>query len=94
VTLRVAGEKDEATSETDYDLVILSVGMRPQGGASDLARSLGLDADPMGFVSGSPALEESGIFVLGAVTEPMDIEETAVRALALVSKVAARKEVG
>jgi heterodisulfide reductase subunit A len=94
VTLRVAGEKDDATSETDYDLVILSVGMRPQGGSSDLARSLGLDADPLGFVSGSPALEESGIFVLGAVTEPMDIEETAVRALALVSKVAARKEVG
>lgn len=93
VILRAAGEKDEDTVEAEYDMVILSVGMRPQGGSSDLAKSLGLEADPLGFVRRNEGLEESGVFVLGAVTEPMDIEEAAVRALALASRVAAKREV-
>jgi len=92
--VRSAGETDLDTTETEYDLVILSVGMKPLGAETELAKSLGISADKMGFATGLEALEGNGVFVCGAVTEPMDIEETAVRAVAAVSKIHKKKEVG
>ena len=92
--VRSAGETDLDITETEYDLVILSVGMKPSGAETELAKSLGISADKMGFATGLEALEGHGVFVCGAVTEPMDIEETAVRAVAAVSRIHKKKEVG
>ncbi|HIH02217.1 TPA: CoB--CoM heterodisulfide reductase iron-sulfur subunit A family protein [Thermoplasmata archaeon] len=80
VLLRSSGETDAEVSETAYDLVILSVGMRPRSGSDDLVKSLGLIRDQLGFV-GTAGEPPRGVIVLGAVTEPMDIEETVVRGM-------------
>lgn len=90
--VRAAGETDLEVSETEYDLVILSVGMRPSGADSDLAKSLGIKTDEMGFAAESAELEGNRVFVCGAVSQPMDIEEAAVRAAAAVSRMHIRKE--
>ncbi len=92
--VRSAGETDLDTTETEYDLVILSVGMKPSGAETELAKSLGISADKMGFATDLETLESHGVFVCGAVTEPMDIEETAIRAVAAVSRIRKKKEVG
>jgi heterodisulfide reductase subunit A len=90
--VRSSGETDLEITETEYDLVILSVGMRPQGADSDLAKSLGVAPDRMGFAPSRKELEAQGVFVCGAVTEPMDIEEAASRAIAAASRIAGPKE--
>jgi len=92
--VRAAAETDLEITEAEYDLVILSVGMKPVGANTDLGKSLGIVADQMGFAPGGHELESKGVFVCGAVTEPMDIEETAARAVAIASKVHHTKEVG
>jgi heterodisulfide reductase subunit A len=92
--VRSAGETDLDTTETEYDLVVLSVGMKPSGAETELAKSLGISPDKMGFATDLEALEGHGVFVCGAVTEPMDIEETAVRAVATVSRIHKKNEVG
>ncbi len=92
--LRAAGEIDLDITETEYDLIILSVGMRPSGASAELAKSLGIQTDKSGFAVANHELESKGVFVCGAVSEPMDIEETAVRAAASVSRMHHQKEVG
>jgi heterodisulfide reductase subunit A len=92
--VRSAGETDLDTTETEYDLVVLSVGMKPSGAETELAKSLGISPDKMGFATDLEALEGHGVFVCGAVTEPMDIEETAVRAVATVSRIHKKNEAG
>jgi heterodisulfide reductase subunit A len=82
VLLRSSGETDSEISEEAYDLVILSVGMRPRSGSDELLKSLGLGRDRLGFV-GSAENQPEGVIVLGAASEPMDIEETVVRGLAV-----------
>ena len=92
--VRSAGETDLDITETEYDLVILSVGMKPSGAETELAKALGISADKMGFATDPEALEGHGVFVCGAVTEPMDIEEAAVRTVAAISRIHKKKEVG
>ena len=92
--VRVANETDLDIAESEYDLVILSVGMKPSGAASELAKSLGIQTGEMGFASAGKDLEGKGVFVCGAVSEPMDIEETAVRAVAVSSRIHDSKEAG
>jgi len=92
--VNTASETDLDITETEYDLVILSVGMKPYGAETALAKSLGIAADKMGFATGLNALEDHGVFVCGAVSEPMDIEETAVRAIATAARIHNRKEAG
>ena len=92
--LRATGETDLEITEQEYDLIILSVGMRPSGADTDLAKSLGIQASSLGFAPGSKELESKGVFVIGAVAEPMDIEETAVRAIAVASRIRDAKEAG
>jgi heterodisulfide reductase subunit A len=89
--VRTAAETDLEITESEYDLVILSVGMRPSGSDTELAKSLGIATDEMGFAKGDDALERNRVFVCGAVTEPMDIEETAVRAIATASRLRGEK---
>ena len=92
--VRAASETDLDITESDYDLVILSVGMRPSGSDTELARSLGIATDEMGFAKQGDALNQNRVFVCGAVTEPMDIEETAIRAVATASMTREKKEEG
>jgi heterodisulfide reductase subunit A-like polyferredoxin len=68
--------------------------MKPSGAETALAKSLGIASDKMGFATGLNALEDHGVFVCGAVSEPMDIEEAAVRAIATASRIHNRKEAG
>jgi heterodisulfide reductase subunit A len=86
VLLRSSGETDQETREEPYDLVILSVGMRPRKGPGKLLGSLGLNLDQYGFVK--PAEAGGSVIVLGAAAEPMDIEETATRGIAAAASVA------
>ncbi|OGS42491.1 MAG: hypothetical protein A3K67_06295 [Euryarchaeota archaeon RBG_16_62_10] len=79
--VRSSGDMDLEIKEEPYDLVILSVGMRPSGTATDLAKALGIAPDETGFARTSEELEDKGVFVCGAASEPMDIEETAVKAV-------------
>jgi heterodisulfide reductase subunit A len=90
--LRSSGDIDSEIAELEYDLIILSVGMRPAGAASDIAKVLAIGQDKFGFASTNRDLEGKGVFVCGAVAGPMDIEETAVRAIAMAARVEDAKE--
>jgi len=85
--VRATGETDLDVAEIEYDMVILSVGMRASGASSELAKALGITVDSMGFAKATQELEDRGVFVVGAVAEPMDIEETAERAVAAASRI-------
>ena len=80
--LRFASTDDEKVIETDFDLVMLSVGILPPRDASDLARSLGLSLSEQGF------LEERvpGVFPAGCCTGPKDIEESVEDGIAAAGK--------
>lgn len=91
VWLRSSGETDSEVTETPYDLVVLSVGMRPRALPEGLAKSLGLTTDGCGFARCEDSELSSKVAVLGAVCEPMDIEETVTRAIA-VGSAKVRKE--
>ena len=67
-----------------YDLVVLSVGMRPSAGGGDVAERLGVELDENGY-SGSRRLapldtSRAGVFVCGPFAEPKDIPETVMQA--------------
>jgi heterodisulfide reductase subunit A len=95
VLLRSSGDTDSQVTEEAYDLVILSVGMRPRGGAEDVIKSLGLTRDQLGFVKDGETPPGGAVIVLGATSEPMDIEETVIRGIATAAAVArTAKEVG
>jgi heterodisulfide reductase subunit A len=92
--VRASNDTDLEITEAEYDMVILSVGMKPKGADTDLAKALGIVTDKMGFAKHSEELEHNNVFVIGAVTEPMDIEETAARAIAAASKIRESKGAG
>lgn len=90
--VRVASETDMDIQELEYDMVILSVGMRPEGVKSDLAKSLGIQSDEMGFAAVPTEAGGSHVHIAGAVGKPMDIEEAAVGATAIAARIASPKE--
>ncbi|HXZ28794.1 MAG TPA: FAD-dependent oxidoreductase [Terriglobales bacterium] len=83
--VRYLGEGDKKLSQ-EYDLVVLSVGMRPPKEAAALAERFGIALNPFSFCSTSefrPAeSSREGIYVAGPFTEPKDIPETVVQASA------------
>ena len=91
VWLRSSDERDSEVTETPYDMVILSVGMRPRALPENLASPLGVTMDERGFARCEVSGNDSRVMVLGAVCEPMDIEETVARAIAAAAT--PRKEV-
>ncbi|MBU1159182.1 MAG: FAD-dependent oxidoreductase [Candidatus Thermoplasmatota archaeon] len=92
LVVRAATETDSEVIETEYDLVLLSVGMRPAGNSKELMDALGIKADERGFAICDKSLEDSGVFLVGTTCEPMDIEETSVKAAAAASRASHRKE--
>ncbi len=76
-------EEGRVASEM-FDMVVLSVGLRPSRSLPALARSLGIGLDGYGFVQSSPhnpvLTTKPGVFVCGASEAPKDIPETVTQA--------------
>jgi heterodisulfide reductase subunit A len=72
--------------EEEFDLVVLSVGMRPEPKALELAERIGISLNKNGFcfADGFSPLSTSreGVFACGAFLSPKDIPETVVQASA------------
>ncbi len=76
--------EDGSVTEEEFDLVVLSVGLRPAAGSAELATRLGVELDQFGFcrtLELEPgATNRPGIFAGGAFAGPKDIPETVVEA--------------
>ncbi|HEX7596980.1 MAG TPA: FAD-dependent oxidoreductase, partial [Polyangia bacterium] len=84
-SLRVRFFEDGAKeSREDFDLVVLSVGLRPSASVKDLAARLGLDLNQFGFCQTDRlaplAASKPGVYVAGAFQEPKDIPESVAQA--------------
>lgn len=81
--LKYLGE-DGKLATSEFDLVVLSVGLQPPPESIKLARKLGIQLNPYGFCyTGmfSPVeTSKPGIFVCGAFQGPKDIPETVMQA--------------
>ncbi|RLC65628.1 MAG: 4Fe-4S ferredoxin, partial [Chloroflexi bacterium] len=83
--LRVRYATDDGNNvEEVFDLVVLSVGLRPPEGTQELAERLGVTLNEYGFAepaSNRPGqTSRRGIFAAGAFREPKDIPETVIEA--------------
>lgn len=81
VTYTPEAGSDGATGSVctdEFDLVILSVGIRPPAGARELSDRLGVARDEQGFfgvkgASALPDLRREGVYVVGACESPKDM---------------------
>jgi heterodisulfide reductase subunit A len=64
----------------DFDLAVLSLGLRPRPGVRDWASRLGVRLNAHGFIASLPQnptfTHRPGVFVCGTAREPVDIPET------------------
>ena len=83
--LQYAREDGQILTEL-FDIVVLSVGLKPAAGVVDLAESLDIETDAYGFVDTSSlspvATSRHGIYVCGASEAPKDIPESVMEASA------------
>ena len=90
---------DGKNVEEAFDLVVLSVGLRPPEGTRELAERLGIAVNEYGFAE-PPTLQPArtarpdgsiadGIFVGGAFSEPKDIPETVIEASCAAARASA-----
>ncbi len=78
--------QDSQTAEEDFDLVVLSVGLKPSPGVTGLARVMDIPLNRYNFcevesLSGVKSMRP-GIFVAGAFSGPKDIPEAVMQASA------------
>ena len=77
--VRYAMATDDGVKETEFDLVILSIGLMPPDSGADIASSLGVRLSPQGFFvsEGNPGrvTDAKGLFFCGSCSGPKDIEE-------------------
>jgi heterodisulfide reductase subunit A len=82
--------EDGEPKEEEFDLVVLSVGMKPPKSAKDLAKKLGINLNEYGFCDTNEfsPLETSvpGIYVCGAFSSPKDIPDSVAQASGAASK--------
>jgi heterodisulfide reductase subunit A-like polyferredoxin len=83
LVLTYVTESGEVTQE-EYDLVVLSIGLRPSESTVQLAETMGVQRDGFGFCE-TEALDPSrtskaGIYAAGCFAAPMDIPETVMTA--------------
>ncbi len=80
--------------EEEFDMVVLSVGLRPPKEASKQAEKLGLQLNEYGFCATDPlqpvASSRPGVYVAGAFSGPKDIPETVVQASAAAAAASAQ----
>jgi len=85
------GSAAESMREEEFDLVVLSVGLRPHVKGRALAQRLGIELNEHGFAetqSFNPLKSSrEGVFVTGAFTGPKDIPETVIQASAAAAVV-------
>ena len=76
--------KRPVAHEEEFDLVVLSVGLRPSKDTQAMAERLGIQLNEFGFTESkkfSPAqTSRPGVFVAGAFAEPKDIPESVIEA--------------
>jgi len=81
---------DDGVKEENFDLVVLSVGLRPSAAAKELAEKMGVELNTYGFCQVgdfSPvATSRPGIFAAGVLTGPRDIPETVMQASAAANE--------
>jgi heterodisulfide reductase subunit A len=74
----------------EFDMVVLSTGLRPPLEAQELADTFGIELDPHGFAATQDLAPvettRPGVFVCGPFTGPKDIPETVMEASASASK--------
>ena len=79
-----------------FDMVVLSVGLKPSGQAVELAKRIEVNLTKDQFVSTKPfnpvSTNVPGIFVCGGLTGPLDIAQSIIQANASVSEVASLLE--
>jgi heterodisulfide reductase subunit A-like polyferredoxin len=79
--------------EEEFDLVVLSVGLRPSKETQAMAERLGLSLNEFGFIETSsynPSMTSlPGVFVAGAFAEPKDIPESVIEASCAAAQVSA-----
>jgi heterodisulfide reductase subunit A len=82
--------EDEEPKTEEFDMVVLSVGMRPSKKAMELAKILGIELNKYGFCATrtfSPIeTSKPGIYVCGAFASPKDIPESVAQASGAASK--------
>jgi len=84
--LRISYIKDGQPVDEEFDLVVLSTGIRPSEEALRTAAAVGIELNDCGFCMSSElatvATSREGVFVAGAFQEPKDIPETVTQASA------------
>jgi heterodisulfide reductase subunit A-like polyferredoxin len=77
-------DEDGSVRSEIFEMVVLSVGMRPAKSLKGLAKTLNIGLNEYGFVKSSPAnpllTTREGIYVSGASESPKDIPETVTQA--------------
>ncbi|HNX25191.1 MAG TPA: FAD-dependent oxidoreductase [Spirochaetota bacterium] len=88
IRLRYMDENFQYT-ESDFDLLVLAVGMEPESETAENMKRLGIELNEYGFAGRSrlTPLETSrhGVFIAGSFQEPKDIPETVTQASAAAS---------
>jgi heterodisulfide reductase subunit A len=79
--------------EEEFDLVVLSIGLRPNAATKEMAQRLGIQLNEWGFAQSAlyhPAeSSRPGIYIAGAFGEPKDIPETVIEASCAASHASA-----
>jgi heterodisulfide reductase subunit A-like polyferredoxin len=85
--------EDGELLEGKFNLVVLSVGLKPPAKIEEIRERLGIELNKYNFIRTSPwAPEETtrpGIYVCGASSEPRDIPETVTQAAGAAAKISA-----
>lgn len=85
LSIRYIGEDGQPKRE-DFDMVVLSVGLRPAAAAVETAKKLGIDLNEYNFcrTSTTAPVETSrpGVYVCGLFQSPMDIPQSVMQASA------------
>ena len=83
----------EGQSEEDFDMVVLSAGLRSAQGTPDLAQVVGFDMGENGYPACGPlspgSSSRAGVFVCGAAAGPMDIPSAVIQGGAAATEVGA-----
>jgi heterodisulfide reductase subunit A len=78
--------EDGQVTQEEFDLVVLSVGLRPSASTARLAEVVGVERDRFGFCQTEPLApsrtSKQGIYVAGTFAAPIDIPETVMTASA------------
>ncbi|KON31412.1 heterodisulfide reductase [miscellaneous Crenarchaeota group-15 archaeon DG-45] len=91
-SLALSYVEDGEMKREEFDLAVLSVGLRPSDHAGELARVLGIELDEHGFCATRPfspsETSRAGVYVCGAFSMPMDIPDGVAQASGAASKAA------